>query len=117
MPSARAYRKNGAWGELPAGELTEYETYGPTCDAGDKMAMHLPADLQAGDVLHIPSAGAYTAPTCATGFNGFEAPKWHYRNGKSAQMSEESAKVMQFLRLCWRCHAVERGGHLCLVFL
>jgi hypothetical protein len=93
IPQARAYRNDGEWQEIATEEAISYETYGPTCDAGDKMPMYLPPDLRAGDVLHIPSAGAYTAPTCATGFNGFSAPRWHYQN---CQPESKTGKVIQF---------------------
>jgi ornithine decarboxylase len=48
---------------------------GPTCDATDVVARDklLPEDLQAGDYVYIPNAGAYTT-AYATQFNGFPGP-------------------------------------------
>ena len=48
---------------------------GPTCDSVD-ILMHdvmLPKDLQEGDFIYIPNAGAYTT-AYASNFNGFPLP-------------------------------------------
>ena len=48
---------------------------GPTCDSVDVIAKDriLPADLQTGDYVYVPNAGAYST-AYATSFNGFPAP-------------------------------------------
>jgi ornithine decarboxylase len=48
---------------------------GPTCDATDVIARDklLPEDLQEGDYVYIPNAGAYTT-VYTTRFNGFPGP-------------------------------------------
>jgi ornithine decarboxylase len=48
---------------------------GPTCDSTDVMARDkaLPEDLQEGDYVYIPNAGAYTT-AYSTDFNGFPGP-------------------------------------------
>jgi len=48
---------------------------GPTCDSTDVVARDklLPEDLQEGDYVYIPNAGAYTT-AYATQFNGFPSP-------------------------------------------
>jgi ornithine decarboxylase len=49
---------------------------GPTCDSTDVVARDklLPEDLQVGDYVYIPNAGAYTT-AYATQFNGFPVPE------------------------------------------
>ncbi len=43
---------------------------GPSCDSGDRFGSRLPTpELEVGDVLIVPSIGAYSAVT-ATRFNG-----------------------------------------------
>jgi ornithine decarboxylase len=48
---------------------------GPTCDSADvlyeKNKMHLPIDLESGDVLIINNCGAYTSTYSTVAFNGF----------------------------------------------
>jgi ornithine decarboxylase len=48
---------------------------GPTCDSADvlyeKNKVHLPVDLESGDVLLINSCGAYTSTYSTIAFNGF----------------------------------------------
>jgi len=48
---------------------------GPTCDTADVLFQEktLPEDLQAGDFVYIPNAGAYTTAYAST-FNGFPLP-------------------------------------------
>ncbi len=49
---------------------------GPTCDSADVLyqhnQVHLPLSLQAGDLVRLHSAGAYTSCYSTIGFNGFE---------------------------------------------
>lgn len=49
---------------------------GPTCDSADilyeKVAIHLPLDLKAGDKVRILGTGAYTTTYASVGFNGFK---------------------------------------------
>ncbi len=54
-----------------------YNIFGRTCDSGDRLQSRytLPADIQEGDYLHIPCAGAYM-DSQATHFNGFQPPKY-----------------------------------------
>jgi len=49
---------------------------GPTCDTADLLFQEkeLPEDLQAGDFVYIPNAGAYTLAYAST-FNGFPLPR------------------------------------------
>jgi len=49
---------------------------GPTCDTADVLFQEktLPEDLQAGDFVYIPNAGAYTIAYAST-FNGFPLPR------------------------------------------
>jgi len=50
--------------------------YGRTCDSGDKLSeVYLPENIQAGDYLLLPCAGAYT-DSQSTLFNGFRPPKY-----------------------------------------
>jgi len=50
--------------------------FGQTCDSGDKIGtMMLPEDIQDGDLIHVPTAGAYTDSTTSE-FNGFGAPRY-----------------------------------------
>ena len=48
---------------------------GPSCDSMDIMYRkdkpHLPIDLEAGDIVRIKHAGAYTRTYSSVGFNGF----------------------------------------------
>jgi ornithine decarboxylase len=48
---------------------------GPTCDSVDVIAKDriLPAELQTGDYVYVPNAGAYST-AYATSFNGFPSP-------------------------------------------
>lgn len=52
---------------------------GPTCDSADilyeRTSYRLPLALQAGDLVNILSAGAYTATYASVGFNGFPPPR------------------------------------------
>ena len=65
-----------------AGEDTEVVLAGPTCDSADilydKTGYRLPASLQAGDMIDILSAGAYTTSYSAVGFNGFAPLAQHH---------------------------------------
>lgn len=49
---------------------------GPSCDTADVLFQEkmLPEDLQAGDLIYIPNAGAYTTAYAST-FNGFPLPR------------------------------------------
>ncbi len=48
---------------------------GPTCDSADilyeRTEYHLPLDLEAGDLVRVHAAGAYTSSYASVGFNGF----------------------------------------------
>ena len=48
---------------------------GPTCDSVDILMRDemLPEDMQEGDFIYIPNAGAYTT-AYASNFNGFPLP-------------------------------------------
>jgi ornithine decarboxylase len=52
-----------------------FQLTGPTCDSQDTILfdVELSADLSTGDLVHIATAGAYTAVYAST-FNGFEVP-------------------------------------------
>ena len=52
---------------------------GPTCDTADVLFQEkmLPEDLQAGDFVYIPNAGAYTIAYAST-FNGFPLPRLEF---------------------------------------
>lgn len=58
-------------------EKTPTTIYGRTCDSGDKLPQEpmLPIDLEEGDYLHLPNAGAYTDGQ-ATEFNSFPPPQY-----------------------------------------
>ncbi|HJO96911.1 MAG TPA: type III PLP-dependent enzyme [Rhodospirillales bacterium] len=55
---------------------------GPTCDGADvlyeRAGYTLPLDLRAGDKVHLPGTGAYTATYASVGFNGFPPLKAYY---------------------------------------
>jgi ornithine decarboxylase len=55
--------------------LVPWHIAGPTCDSVDVLMQDqmLPADLQDGDFIYIPNAGAYTT-AYASEFNGFPLP-------------------------------------------
>jgi ornithine decarboxylase len=63
---------------------------GPTCDTADVLFQEkmLPEDLQAGDFVYIPNAGAYTTAYAST-FNGFPLP--HLELLSSAGNAEATA--------------------------
>jgi ornithine decarboxylase len=58
------------------GPLVPWTIAGPTCDAADVLAGEylLPAEMQAGDFIYLPGAGAYTVSR-ACAFNGFPLPE------------------------------------------
>ncbi|MBL79223.1 MAG: decarboxylase [Nitrosomonadaceae bacterium] len=57
------------------GHSVPWTVAGPTCDSVDILLRDemLPADIQEGDFIYIPNAGAYTT-TYASNFNGFPLP-------------------------------------------
>ncbi|MDH4230063.1 MAG: type III PLP-dependent enzyme [Nitrospirota bacterium] len=57
------------------GRLTPMTVAGPSCDTADVLFEEkmLPEDLEAGDFVYIPNAGAYTTAYAST-FNGFPLP-------------------------------------------
>ncbi len=58
------------------GPLVAMTVAGPTCDTAD-LLFHdklLPGDLQEGDLIYLPNAGAYTTAYAST-FNGFPLPE------------------------------------------
>lgn len=57
------------------GKCIPWEIAGPTCDSVDILMRDemLPADIQEGDFIYIPNAGAYTT-AYASNFNGFPLP-------------------------------------------
>lgn len=59
-----------------SGPAIPWVVAGPTCDSSDVLTgTHLlPQDMQEGDFIYIPNAGAYTS-TRATTFNGFPLPE------------------------------------------
>ena len=63
-------------GRLLGSQVSPAVLAGPTCDSADVLYEHtprrLPVDLAAGDQLDFLATGAYTAPYCSVGFNGFE---------------------------------------------
>ncbi len=58
-----------------SGNLIPWSVAGPTCDSVDVLVhdMMLPSDMQEGDFIYIPNAGAYTT-AYASNFNGFPLP-------------------------------------------
>lgn len=58
-----------------SGNPTPWSVAGPTCDSVDVLVhdMMLPSDMQEGDFIYIPNAGAYTT-AYASNFNGFPLP-------------------------------------------
>ena len=57
------------------GSLIPWSVAGPTCDSVDILThdLMLPNDMQEGDFIYIPNAGAYTT-AYASNFNGFPLP-------------------------------------------
>jgi ornithine decarboxylase len=57
------------------GKPVPWHIAGPTCDSVDVLMQDqmLPEDLQDGDFVYIPNAGAYTT-AYASEFNGFPLP-------------------------------------------
>lgn len=57
------------------GNTIPWSVAGPTCDSVDVLVhdLMLPCDLQEGDFIYIPNAGAYTT-AYASNFNGFPLP-------------------------------------------
>ncbi len=57
------------------GNLIPWSVAGPTCDSVDILThdLMLPNDMQEGDFIYIPNAGAYTT-AYASNFNGFPLP-------------------------------------------
>jgi ornithine decarboxylase len=55
---------------------------GPTCDSADVLYEHsgyeMPFTLEAGDLVDVLSAGAYTTTYATAGFNGFAPPTAYY---------------------------------------
>lgn len=59
-------------------ELKTCVMAGPTCDSSDLVSNHehlLPNDMEVGDLLLIPTMGAYARVTAPTQFNGLEPAK------------------------------------------
>lgn len=58
-----------------SGNPIPWSVAGPTCDSVDVLVhdMMLPSDMQEGDFIYIPNAGAYTT-AYASNFNGFPLP-------------------------------------------
>jgi ornithine decarboxylase len=58
------------------GKLIPWNVAGPTCDSVDILMRDqlLPEDVQEGDFIYIPNAGAYTT-AYASNFNGFPLPE------------------------------------------
>ena len=58
-------------------ENVQTKVFGRTCDSGDYLTGDylLPSDLDDGDYIHVPCAGAYM-DSQASRFNGFETPKY-----------------------------------------
>ena len=58
-----------------SGAVVPWHVAGPTCDSVDVLMSDqmLPEDLQDGDFLYFPNAGAYTTAYAST-FNGFPLP-------------------------------------------
>ena len=57
------------------GKLVPWHIAGPTCDSVDVLMQDqmLPEDLEDGDFVYVPNAGAYTT-AYASQFNGFPLP-------------------------------------------
>jgi ornithine decarboxylase len=57
------------------GPMIPWSVAGPTCDSVDILThdLMLPSDMQEGDFIYIPNAGAYTT-AYASNFNGFPLP-------------------------------------------
>lgn len=73
----RGWKKNGA--PLSDSRIP-YRVFGRTCDSGDALGIiDLPEDLQEGDYLHIPTAGAYLSSQSSE-FNGFKPHRYAYYN-------------------------------------
>lgn len=52
------------------------QVFGRTCDSGDSLGtLPMPLNLEEGDYLHIPAAGAYMTSQ-STSFNGFQPPEY-----------------------------------------
>lgn len=69
----RTWKKGG---EKHSRKKIPFRVFGRTCDSGDNLGyIDLPEDIQTGDYLHIPTAGAYT-DSQATKFNGFHPPEY-----------------------------------------
>lgn len=67
-----------------SGPVRECVVAGPTCDSIDIVSTdQLLPDLQVGDLLIVPSMGAYTKAS-ATSFNGFQPPVTVVDDGRSA---------------------------------
>lgn len=64
--------------------------YGQTCDDGDVLPYQvpLPADLQSGDYLVMPNAGAYGSLTLGSPFCGFSLPKYVVYNSSFANTAQ-----------------------------
>jgi len=66
------------------GPVRECVVAGPTCDSIDIVSRdQMLPDLQVGDLLIVPSMGAYTKAS-ATSFNGFQPPVTVVDDGRSA---------------------------------
>ena len=67
-----------------SGPVRECVVAGPTCDSIDIVSRdQMLPDLQIGDLLIVPSMGAYTKAS-ATTFNGFQPPVTVVDDGRSA---------------------------------
>ncbi len=83
-PCFRAFRKGKhGFNELPPDKRKKFVARGRTCDAADFLEVQAPEGTREGDVLLLPSAGAYSGASCSTTFNGFTAPQWIYYNTPS----------------------------------
>jgi diaminopimelate decarboxylase len=63
-------------GHSLSARMVPFELFGRTCDSGDTLGeIDLPKNIREGDYLWVKSAGAYL-DSVASGFNGFDPPKY-----------------------------------------
>ncbi len=72
----------GRGGRPLSSRLAEFLVFGRTCDSGDVLGIvPLPEDIDEGDALHVPKAGAYM--DCqGSEFNGFARPAYVFHGGR-----------------------------------
>lgn len=72
----------GRGGRRLSPRLAEFLVFGRTCDSGDVLGtVLLPEDVDEGDSLHVPKAGAYM--DCqGSDFNGFARPTYVFHGGR-----------------------------------